>query len=68
MSYIVHRGRWCSTIDLYVHAPNEEKSNDSKDRFYKELEQVCYHFPKYNLIIILGVVNEIPTKGINTTI
>jgi hypothetical protein len=27
-----------------VHAPSEEKSNDSKDGFYEELEQVFDHF------------------------
>jgi len=30
-----------------VHAPSEEKSNDSKDRFYEELEWLFNHFPKY---------------------
>jgi hypothetical protein len=27
-----------------MHAPNEEKSDDSEDSFYEELEQVFYHF------------------------
>jgi len=36
--YIVLRGRWCNIVILSVHAPSEEKSNDSKDRFYEELE------------------------------
>ena len=39
MSYIILRGRWCNIIVLNVHAPSEEKSDDSKDSFYKELEQ-----------------------------
>jgi hypothetical protein len=38
MSYIVLRGR-CYIIVLNVHAPTEE-SDDSKDSFYEELEQV----------------------------
>jgi len=46
MSYIVLRGRWCNIIVLNVHAPSEEKCDDSKDRFYEELEQVFDHFPK----------------------
>jgi len=29
MLYIVLRGRWCNIIVLYVHAPSEEKSDDS---------------------------------------
>jgi len=38
-SYIVLRGRWCNIIVLNVHAPSEEKSDDSKDSFCEELEQ-----------------------------
>jgi len=37
-----------------VHAPSEEKSDDSKDSFYEELEQVFDHFPKYQMKIVLG--------------
>jgi len=40
LSYIVLRGCWCNIIFLNVHATSEEKSGDSKDNFYKELEQV----------------------------
>jgi hypothetical protein len=47
MSYIVLNGHWYDIIVLNVHAPSEEESNDSKDSFYEELEQVFYHFPKY---------------------
>ena len=54
MSYIVLRVRWCNIIALNVHAPSEEKSDDSKDSFYEELEQVFDHFPKYHMKIILG--------------
>jgi len=36
-----------------VHAPSEEKSDDSKDSFYEELEQVFDHFPKYHMKILL---------------
>ena len=32
VSYIVLRGCWCNIV-LNVHAPSEEKSNDSKDSF-----------------------------------
>ena len=46
-SYIVLRGRWCNIIVLNVHAPSKEKSDDTKDSFYEELEQgFFYHFPK----------------------
>ena len=38
-------------------APSEEKSDESKDCFYEELEQVCDHFPKYHMKILLGDFN-----------
>jgi hypothetical protein len=38
MSYIVLRGNWCGIIVLDVHALPKDKSDDSKDTFYEELE------------------------------
>ena len=52
MSYIVLRGRWCNIIVLNVHAPSEEKSNDSKDSFYEDLEQFFDHFSKHHMKIM----------------
>jgi exonuclease III len=40
-----------------VHAPSEEKSDESKDSFYEELEQVFDHLPKYHTKILLGDFN-----------
>ena len=40
VSYIVLRGCWCNIIVLNELALSEEKSDDSRDSFYKELEQV----------------------------
>ena len=40
-----------------MHAPSEEKSDESKDRFYEELEQVFDHFPEYHMKILLGDFN-----------
>ena len=57
MSYIVLRGHWCNIIVLNVHAPSEDKSDDSKDSFYEELEQVFDHFPRYHMKILLGDFN-----------
>jgi hypothetical protein len=34
-----------------MQAPSEEKSDESKDSFYDELEQVFYHFPKHHMKI-----------------
>jgi hypothetical protein len=39
MSYIILRGRRCQVIVLNVHAPTEDKTDDVKDSFYKELER-----------------------------
>jgi hypothetical protein len=57
MPYMVLRGRWCNIIVLNVHAPTEEKSDESKDSFYEELEQGFDHFPKYHMKILLGDFN-----------
>ena len=57
VSYIVMTGRWYNIIVLNVHAPSEEKSDESKDRFYEELEQVFDHLPKYHTKILLGDFN-----------
>jgi len=40
-----------------VHAPTEEKSDDSKDSFYEELEQVFDNFPTYHMKIMSGDFN-----------
>jgi len=40
-----------------VHAPSEEKSDEAKDSFYEELEQVFDQFPKYHMKVSLGDFN-----------
>jgi exonuclease III len=40
-----------------VHAPTEQKSDDSKNNFYEELEQVFDHLPKHHVKILLGDFN-----------
>jgi hypothetical protein len=57
VSYIVLKGCWCNIIVLNVHAPYEDKSDDSKDSFYQEFEQVFDHFPRYHVKILLGDFN-----------
>jgi len=44
MSYIVLRGRWWNIIELNVNVPSEEKSDNVKDSYYVELEQVFLSF------------------------
>jgi len=56
-SYTELRGRWHNIIVVNVHAPSEEKSDESKDGFYEELEQVFDHFPKYHTKMLLGEFN-----------
>jgi len=48
----VLRGRWRNIIVVNVHAPSEEKSEESKDSFYEELEQVFDHYPEYHMKIL----------------
>ena len=47
LSYIVLRGRWLHIIVVNVHAPSEEKSEELKDSFYEEVEEV--------VCILLGI-------------
>jgi len=35
MSYMALRGGWCTIVLLNVHAPSEEKSDDSKHSLYE---------------------------------
>ena len=55
--HIVLRGHWCNIIVLNMPAPSEEESDESKDNFYEESEQVFDHFPKYHMKILLGDFN-----------
>jgi hypothetical protein len=57
MSYIILRGRWCIIIVLNIHAPPEDKTDDVKDNFYKELKRIFDKFPKYHMKILLGDFN-----------
>jgi hypothetical protein len=41
-----------------VPTPSEEKSDDSKDSLYEELQQVFDHFRRFRVKILLGNLNE----------
>jgi hypothetical protein len=51
---IILRGRWCHIIVLNIHAPTEDKIDDIKNSFYKELERVFDKFSKYHMKILSG--------------
>jgi hypothetical protein len=57
MSYVILRGSWCDIIVLNVHAPTEDKMDDTKDRLYEEVEHVFDKYPKYHIKILLGDFN-----------
>jgi hypothetical protein len=40
-----------------VHAPTEDKCDDTKDSFYEELQGVFDQFPKYHMKTLLGDIN-----------
>jgi hypothetical protein len=44
-------------IALNVHAPTEDKIDDVKESFYKELERMLDKFPKYHMKILLEEFN-----------
>jgi hypothetical protein len=68
MSYIILRDRWCNII-LNVHAPTQDKIDDMKDRFYKELEHIFGIFHKYHMKILLVDFNaKVGRKHIFKTI
>jgi len=46
------------------HGTSDDKGDDSKDSFCKELEQVFDHFPKYHIKILLGDFNAKLGRGI----
>jgi hypothetical protein len=52
MLHVILRGRWCDVLNFHV--PPEDKIDDMKDRFYKEMKHVFYKFSKYHMKIMLG--------------
>jgi hypothetical protein len=57
MSYIILRGWWCDIIDLNVHDPCEDKSDEVNDSFCEELGRVFDQFPRYDMKILLADFN-----------
>jgi hypothetical protein len=42
-----------------MHAPTEDKSDDTKDGFYEELEHVFHKFPKCHVKILLDLNTKV---------
>jgi hypothetical protein len=57
MSYITLRC-WCDVIVLNVHAPTEDKSDDTKNSLFEEPESVFDQLPECHMGILLGDFNE----------
>jgi hypothetical protein len=47
-----------------VHATSEEKSDDLKEDFYEELQQIFDHFPRHHMKIVLGDFMQKWAQGI----
>ena len=58
MSYTALSGGWCNVFVLNAHAPTEGISDNSKDNFYEELEQVFIHFPRYHIKIFYEILMQ----------
>jgi hypothetical protein len=57
MSHTILRGHVCDIIAMNFHAPTEDKTDDTKDSFYEELEYVFDKFPKYHVTTFLRDLN-----------
>jgi hypothetical protein len=64
MSYITLRGCWCDINVLNVHEPVEDKTDDTKNSFYEELEHVFNHFLKYHINILSSFSAKIGREDI----
>jgi hypothetical protein len=46
--------RCCDITVPNKHGPPQDKSGDTQDRFYEQLEQLFDNCPKYNMKILFG--------------
>jgi hypothetical protein len=58
MTYIILRGCWRDVNVLNVHAPTEDKNDDTKGSFYEELVRIFDQSPNSHMKIILGDFND----------
>jgi hypothetical protein len=55
--HIILREHWCNVAVLNVHAPWEDKSNDTKNSFYEESGCAFDQFPRYDTKIMFSDFN-----------
>lgn len=57
MLYVIWSGHWCDTTALNAHAAAEDKSDSTKNNFYKELQHVLADITKYHMKILFTSFN-----------
>jgi len=48
------KGKYHNITIINIHAPTEEKDEETKESFYADLQQIQEKVPKHDLVIILG--------------
>jgi exonuclease III len=48
------KGKYHNITIVNTHEPTEEKDEDTKERFYAELQQIQEKVPKHDVVIIIG--------------
>jgi hypothetical protein len=51
------KDHWCDIFVLSVYPPTEDKSDDTKDNFYEELQRLLDQFLKNYMKMLLGYFN-----------
>jgi len=57
IAFLIVNGKFFNIVFINVHAPTEEKSQDAKEEFYAELEDILSRINNSKIRIILGDMN-----------
>jgi exonuclease III len=57
ISKLCLKGKYHNITIINIHAPIEEKDEETKECFYAELQQIQEKVPKHDLVITLGDYN-----------
>jgi hypothetical protein len=63
-SYIILRGLCFHTVFLKVHAPTQDKTDDTKNSVYEELEREFDNFLTCHMVILLEFNAKVDREGI----